>query len=1323
MTKLQFTYSILLCFILFTFSYAQQGSRYYKYIDLPDKTAEIETHAILQDSRGFMWFGTTHGLHRFDGVDFKAYRSNRSNQHTLSDDEIYELMEDQLGNIWIGTKSGGLNILDPVTDQITRLLSNPEDSTSIAANFIKAIFQDKKGTIWIGSLGGGLSKFLPETNSFKNYRLEKENESGIGNNYVTKIIEDGYGYLWLGFNGGGVDKFDPVNEHFQHYRFNQLDDPAANFRNNVIREMYDDGKGNIWMATFGGFNKLEKATGKYSHFDIENNDFLKSNSLNSIVNREGRLIVTSYDGYIYEFNSLIQKFVAVEKLEKNIRSSYNDNEGSLWVGLTKGELLVISKDQEFSFFKAPNNSVRVSAILKNKEEIHFGTLFSGVYSNKTNQQIGEDLISDINIMALERGNDNTIWIGTDSEGLNIFNPKKRENKIYRAIPGNAKGLGHDTVLKIYKDQFEEMWVCTSASLSQWMPDTQSFLNRGNIRFNDVIRLNKEEIWCGTSLGVAVINLTTDKFYMKQAGEGQQKDSLIHNQVNVLYTPDNDSIFIGTKRGLNIFVKSKHKMVDVHQELGLPYTAIKAITQDHHKNYWMITGEGILNIDLNKRKFKYYDKSNGLNYNNGWNKALLFDKENSKILLGGNGGYYSFTPKPLTFDTKPILTVITEVKLFNEPISSPEKLKALNDIAYLDLPYNQNMISFTFAGLNFINPSKVKYAYQMEGLSDQWIYSDDRTTTFTNLDPGGYTFRVKATNNDGIWNETPIAVSLEINPPFWATWWAYLIYFLLLILMAYLIIRVFVVRERLKASLRLEHMEVEKMQEVNEMKSRFFANISHEFRTPLTLITGPANDLLEQPTINNLKAKKSLRIIQRNSQRLKRLINQLLDFSKLEASKLTVHKKEQELFGFLRAIGSSFSSLAEKKEISYTVDVPITTAVVLIDDEKIEMVVYNLISNALKFTSTGGNVTVKARIDESNPRPQLIIGVEDTGPGIDDREKNKVFDRFYRSDEKHAGGTGIGLALTKELVELMDGSIKVEGEKGKGSIFEVELPIEMVRHEKMVDDLNWTTTNSRVLENKEEITPKKSDLNTILLVEDNEDLRNYIGDILRAECHLIKAVDGEQGLNIASKEIPDLIISDLMMPKMEGDELCRRIKSDEKTSHIPFIMLTAKASNEDKLAGLSHGANDYLTKPFDRRELRLKVKNILNQRESLQKKLQRDLLAYPQPEIISSQEDRFIFKLRELIMNNLGESKLNVNFLSSEMGLSRVQLYRKVRALIGLSTSDFIRKMRVHKAAELIKGKWGSISEIAYEVGFNNLSYFTKCFKETYGETPSYYSKY
>ena len=1309
----------VLVFFIFCIStcYAQDGTKFYRVIELPEVTDNAEIISMLQDSNGYMWFGTTEGLFRFDGSEFKRYQNEYGNEKSIIGDIIYALEEDALGNIWLGTKSGGISVLDPVLDTLAHHRYDPNDTIPFANYYIAEVRQDSDSNVWVGSLGGGLGNYNASENTINYYQKDDDGNS-ISQNYVTKIMEDREGQLWIGLNGGGINKFNPETGLFQHYRFDILQDATSNFRNNVVRDMYDDGNGNIWLATYGGFNKFSKATGTFTHYDMFNEPILKSNSLNSINLIGGKLYITSYDGYWYAFDLDGERFLFSEQIEGRIRTAYTNGDGLYWLGLTSGQVMVMSQNEDFPFYRLAGTLDQATSIVKVKGDFIGSTAFSGIYSNPGNNILLQEALSDQSVLCMEKTPEGNIWIGTNSGGVNIYEPSTGHIEVLRHGPKNGKSLPHDTVLDIFADEYGDIWVGTLSGLGQWIPSTQSFLKWGSVQFKDIIRPDKKELWAATDIGVAIIDPTTKSFRMEQADVEQKRDGLLHNQVNALYTPDNDSILIGSERGLNIFIRSRDKMINAHETLGLPYGKISDIAQDHHKNYWMVTAKGVLQVDIKNKIWKLYDKTSGLNINTGYSSFIRFDQETKTILISAVGGYYGFNPPPIRINQNPIPLLITEVRLFNQPISDTAVLTSIKNGQHIELPHNEDMVSISFAGLDYMNASKLSYAYRLQGYNEDWIQTKDRVASFTNLEPGDYLFEAKSTNADGVWSDAPTSMTIRINPPFWATWWAYGLYALLALVILYALIRNFVMRERLKARLQMEHLEVEKLKEFSAMKSRFFANISHEFRTPLTLITGPVDDLLEKS--GNPSTKESLGIIKRNGERLKQLIDQILDFSRLEAKKVKVKKERSDLYGLLRASAASFVSLAERHRITYLIDIPLDSLWALVDSEKIEIVLNNLISNALKFTPESGRVIVRAGVESNDIAHKLVLSVEDNGPGLSIHEKEQVFERFYRVEKRDdAGGTGIGLALTKEIVDLMEGSIRVLGEEGKGCLFEVILPLELVERPETI-----TGSNVEVeIDNQSNLKEAEVRSKSILLVEDNKDLRMHFRNLFGEQWQIFEATDGEMGLAMAVEKVPDLIVSDLMMPKMDGNELCKAVKQDERTAHIPFIMLTAKATERDKVYGLQHGANDYITKPFNKEELFHKIQNLLAQRNQMQEKLRKDLMIYPaQSADILSEKERFIIKLRKYIVDHLDDTEMNVNSLSREMGYSRIQLYRKVLGLTGLSTSDFIRQIRIHKAAELLQKRWGNVSEIAYAVGFNNLSYFTKSFKEVYKRTPSQFAK-
>jgi signal transduction histidine kinase/DNA-binding response OmpR family regulator len=663
------------------------------------------------------------------------------------------------------------------------------------------------------------------------------------------------------------------------------------------------------------------------------------------------------------------------------------------------------------------------------------------------------------------------------------------------------------------------------------------------------------------------------------------------------------------------------------------------------------------------------------------------------------------------------------------------------LKHINLKFNQDFFSFQFAALDYTNPQKNQYAYYLEGLEDDWNYSGNRRfANYTGVPPGNYTFRVKGSNNDGYWNQEGASIAITILPPPWKTWWAYTIYGIFLIGLIYAWRKYDLKRQRLKQELKLGHVEAEKLKELDTMKSRFFANISHEFRTPLTLILGPLQNLLSQS--KDEKSKQYLNMMQRNARRLQNLINQLLNLSKLESGKMKLQAREENIVVLVNGYVQSFESLAKQKNIDLIFHSNEENIPLYVDKDKIEKILFNLLSNAFKFTNAGGAITIQV----GKQADGIFVSITDTGHGILPEKLNYIFDRFYQADDSYSKdqeGTGIGLALAKELAKLHHGTISVESHIGEGSVFTVFLPAgkHHLKPDEIIDKPEMPAKREKIQEPVPEHEfsentlagedlPKPDEFNEkddkpyVLIVDDNADLRSYMRDCLTEDYYIHEATEGVEGFSKATQQIPDLIISDVMMPKMDGYELCKKLKTDERTSHIPVILLTARASSESRIEGLETGADDFITKPFDYHELLTRIKNLIQLRNKLKEKFRKeiDYNRLSKERDVISMDQQFIRKAKAVVEKNISEPEFSIENFAREMALSRVQLHRKLRALVDQSATQFIKTIKLNRAAELLKNKSGTVSEIAYDVGFNTLPYFTKCFQEQFGVNPSEFAK-
>ena len=631
-------------------------------------------------------------------------------------------------------------------------------------------------------------------------------------------------------------------------------------------------------------------------------------------------------------------------------------------------------------------------------------------------------------------------------------------------------------------------------------------------------------------------------------------------------------------------------------------------------------------------------------------------------------------------------------------------------------------------MNFVNPERNQYKYKLEPYEEEWIETNasNRFARYTNISPGKYTFRVIGSNNDGVWNEEGATLVIVIAPPWWKTWWAYSLYGIVLAGLLIAARRNIIQRERLTSKLKLEHLELEKVQEIDKVKTNFFANISHEFRTPITLIQGPLKEMYKGTFKGDQRS--VIGVMLRNVQRLSRLINQLLDLSKLETGKMKLHTSPVDLVQFLKETAASYESIADDKKIKYFFYPEVSELTAYIDAEKIEKVVHNLLSNAFKFTKEGGKVILNLKAEGKH----FSISVKDTGIGIPPDQLDKIFDRFYQVDSSQTReheGSGLGMALAKELVELHHGTITVESLEGKGTTFTVRLPLgkEHLQKDEIVDQDDFKKSEivyeDLVAESSGETEDEKSTVTAddhqpiLLIVEDNADMRHYIRKTFSDHYQVIEAANGKEGITKAEEIIPDLIISDVMMPEMDGYKFCERIKTKELTSHIPVILLTAKADRESKLTGLETGADDYLSKPFDADELKLIVRNRIEQRKKIRERFSREVTLEPKQIAITSFDEKFLNKVMTIIEDHIGDENFSIDELSREVGYSNMHFYRKLKALAGETPSQFLRTIRLKRAAELLRKKSDNVTQIAYSVGFSSLSYFNKCFKEQFGVTP------
>ncbi len=1243
----------------------------------------------LKDNEGFLWLATSHGLYQTRlpagklDASSKAkhvrYSNDPNDPYSISGTEVHCLYQDHNGVLWIGTDNG-LNSFDKKTGRFVRYLHNDKDRNSLSSNFIDWITEDLQGNLWIGT-ENGLNGLDVQRTSFTAYFHDPADPTSLNSNYINSLLIDRQGVLWVGATNGGISRFDPNRRSFALFRQNPLDPNSLN--NNTVKAICEDRSGAVWIGTDGGgLNRLEKKTGKFTHYRHKSSDpqSLSSDRISALLeDKQGNLWIACGDGLINYLNTVtgeIKRYQNNSDFFKHFRKEYvftmyQDKAGVLWLG-TEGSLQKVDP-------------------------------LSGQVTYYTKEPSNPNSLSDYWVYAICEDRKGNLWIGTYANALNKFDPKTGKFTHYKHEKNNPKSISSHTIRSIFRDTKGNMWFGTlGGGLNRFNPQTETF---------------------------------------------------------TAYT----------------------------EKDGLANNSVYSILEDNDGNLWLATNKGISRFDIEKKTFINYDVSDGLQSNefssSYYDTGVGFKGKDGKLYFGGSKGFNVIDPIGLKTNQAIPPIVITQFKVFDKLMAGKSEWERI------ELGFEENFVSFEFAALDYTNPQKNQYAYQLVGVDRDWVYSGSRRyASYTNLTPGQYLFKVKGSNNDGIWNQRGKSVTLIIHPPWWKTFWAYLGYGLVLIAGLVLARREIIKRERLRANLRIQQVEATKWQELDGLKSRFFANISHEFRTPLSLIAAVIEKLKKQDSQSERQSEYGL--ISRNVKQLLQMINQLLDLSGLEAGKLQLQLESTQLSALLQRQAGLLVSLFESRGIDYSHSVPLQPLWVKADTEKLERILTNLLSNSAKFTPGGGRVRFRASYDQLGANKILVkVVVEDNGIGIAPEQMERIFDRFYQADSsatRSYEGTGIGLALAKELAELHGGQIQVESRMREGSAFTLTLPLELTDapiqhpiHAATDQDSNsqdgiaqldadtatslsqsLTTESSskynyysQVLSDKEVQASSYSDLREnnesnypnssdgkvqILVVEDHQDLREFISTALRETYQVGQAVNGMEGYKLALEQIPDLIISDVMMPGMDGVTLCDKLKTDDRTSHIPVILLTARADETSKLTGLRTGADEYLTKPFSLEELQLRVKNMLQTRRNLQHKYSAQFALSP-PDTTSgrpafdpslsakdvtviSADEQFLQKALLIMETNMADAEFDVEAFSRELAMSRSQLYRKFMALTGQGPGELIKSLRLKKAAVLLKAQAGNVSEIAYQVGFTNLPYFSKAFKEEFGQTPSEFGR-
>jgi signal transduction histidine kinase/DNA-binding response OmpR family regulator len=899
--------------------------------------------------------------------------------------------------------------------------------------------------------------------------------------------------------------------------------------------------------------------------------------------------------------------------------------------------------------------------------------------------------------------------------------------------GSLGAISNNNVYALLKDHQNRLWVGTWQGLNRYDETTKTFekylfdAKGEQLSSNQITYLfedSQNRIWIGTFEGVNIFYPEKNIFesYLHVPND---KSSLSHNFINCIMEDSQNNIWIGTNNGLNRFNETERNFHRLTTDDGLKNNVIYGILEDDSQRLWISTNKGIETYNRKDKKFENHFYNDGLQ-NIQFNTYSFYRLNDGTFLFGGTRGLTVFDPQKIINYPYNNHVLLTGLNINNERIQTKDSdeilNKHINQTKEIVLKHNQNTVTLNYTAINYINNSDISYLTKLENYDDDWMESG-RSITYLKLPPGEYVFKVK-TIQEGEAGEQVTSLRIRILKPWHLTHTAIFIYVLLTFSVIYIIL--WFSKERIKTlhQLRGERLEKKQISEINQMKLQFFTNISHEFRTPLTLILSPLEKILENPLPNEW-LKQQLLLINKNAGRLQNLIDQLLDFRKSETGKLKLNVCQGDLIHFLNEIFCSFIDFADKNEIQTNFSSQLPKLEILFDKNIIERIVFNLMSNAFKFTPGGGKVDVLVKTEDQ----WAVIEVADTGIGISQKEISLIFERYYSaSAQTDQAGTGIGLALTKHLIELHHGDIKVESTVNKGTKLIVRLPLSNESYSN--DELSFgsiiTGGQKKYLEliNEEEPetleikTDTKVEKDTILIVEDHIEILNYLKDNFSADYNIRTATNGKEALKMAEEDYPALIISDIMMPVMNGIQLCKKLKQNIKTSHIPLVLLTAKTTAEDQVIGFDSGADDYISKPFSINVLEAKVSNLIRSRRRLRDYYSQTLEVDPEEIAFNPLDKEILKKSKEIIHNYLSDPEFSVEIFAREIGMSRSNLHLKLKAITGESTSDFIRKIRLAKAVELLEERKYSVSEISYMVGYSSASYFTTTFKKFFGYRPS-----
>lgn len=1322
-----------------------------KIIGTQQGLSSTKVNCMIQDQKGIIWIGTEDGLNKYDGYHFSIYKRSDGDITSLSNNNIKSVYYDSEGNLWVGTMMG-LQCYNSKKDNFIPVsLGQPKEM--MQQNSFLWIMEDSQKNVWFSIYNLGILKYSLTTH--KSVLYKSVSDGGvISSKSVRDIMEDKEGNIWFTSFDNGITIYHPAQNTFSY-----LNTANKKLPTNAILRVCQLKNGNILLATLGmGVYILDQISDSFVKTNLDVTTFAVEQ-----IKDETVLLGTEGEGlyYIDDLENTVLKHPAIPSLMSDINSSkmhclLEDKNGNIWIGMYNDGICFLRKE--------PDGFVNYKKSFDDTNSLSYGQI-SGI----TTESNGD------------------IWFATDGGGLNLLSRSTGKYTHYRHKANDNRSLPDDAVVSVFKDSKGTIWAGTYiGGFCRFDKATGQFVSyqhsneKNSIPDNYVkciVEDNKHNLWLGTDGGgISYFNTSTETFTNYSSSDNK---GLVLDNITFLYLQNNQTLWIGTHAGICRMDIASRKFTNYKNRSPVDNLTIYSISEDENENLWLgttsglfkydpirdtflsyslsarfrnivingiipngnllwlSTNEGIICYEPDLREVMYFLNNNDLGGTNFIRSAYYISPQ-KEIFFGSGGGCYAFYPDRFDLKTGYAPKVyITNIAILNEPVQVGKPYKkhiiledALDYTKSITLRYSENSFSLRFASPDIKYPSSVYYMCYMEGADQQWVsypYTQ-QSVSYTNLSPGKYIFHVYASNIPNQPGKNITTLTIEILPPLWLTWWAKLGYTILLLLVVSAIMWMSYIRMKDKNELKMERLRAKEQEELNRNKMQFFTNISHEFRTPLTLIIAP----LEEMQLSESDKERSyiMKMMLRNANRLLRLINQILDLRKAENNKIEIKVCSIDLILFIQDFIGFFADIIHRKNISLSLDYNTKDIVVWYDPDLLEKCLYNLLSNALKYTPEGGKIHISI---QKQPDNDILLHIQDNGEGIKKNEQPYLFDRFYQGEYSKGSGTGIGLHLVKTIVELHHGTVSIKSEPGMGSCFSIRIaggrnhfsndhcseeswrPSDIAVKERIPD-------NDSPKDNKQDNNPDKKNKPLILLVEDEIDMRMYIHHELVDQYHIEEATNGREALIRLETLQPDLIISDIMMPEMDGIEFTRTIKENVETCHIPVILLTANGEVEQQLEGLETGADSYIVKPFRTDYLRIRVKKLLEIRRKMHERFSLLLNLEAQEIDISNTDEVLLQNSISYIRNNISEPQLSVEDMARHLNMSRTNLHRKIKTLTGQNPVELIRTIRMKQAAYLLGKNSLTISEVAYEVGYNSLSYFSSSFNSYWGVSPSIYIK-